>query len=138
MTLAPKDYITERRREISQRMQSLRDELGLLDKMESALGDSVLTPLPAAVQIPRPDGVAPKPRMRFEQGIKGMVLAVLDDAGAVGLSAMQMLIEIKKTFGYELPRTSLSPQLTRLKRSELIGSSNGIWLITSKGREALK
>lgn len=76
-------------------------------------------------------------RKRFDGGIKGMVLAVLDDAGALGLSAMQMIVEIKKTYGHDLPRTSLSPQLTRLKRSGLVGASNSIWLITDKGRDAL-
>jgi hypothetical protein len=104
----------------------------LLDKMESALGEVALTPLPAAVARSGSPPNTPKRRMRFEQGIKGMVLGALQEA-KTGLTAQQIIAAIQTTFGYDLPRTSLSPQLTRLKRDGKVTVRDSIWTITLNG-----
>lgn len=136
MTLAPRDYITERRREIHQRIEGLNAELAVLDRMESALGDGPLLSPTLGLRVGPPTAAvasAPKRRQRVEGGIKSMVLFVLAHIGP--RTANQILSEIKHTYDIDLPRTTLSPQLSRLKKDGFVRVDDAVWAVTDKGRE---
>lgn len=64
--------------------------------------------------------------------IKEMVLAVLKEADPSPLTALEILDRIQRKWMPLLVRTSLSPQLTRLKRAGEILSVRGAWTLTAK------
>ena len=117
MTLAPRDYISERRREINQRIQVLRSELDALDRMESALSDGPLMsppapahsvgPAKAAPQAPTADGSAKKRRV-IEGGIKTLILEALAKYGDDGLASQPLIHAIYQNSSLVVARTSLS------------------------------
>ncbi len=63
-------------------------------------------------------GGGPTPRASIAT-IKEAVVAVLDEAGR-GLTALEILPKINERLGVDYPRTSLSPQLSRLKAEKEI------------------
>jgi hypothetical protein len=130
MTLAPKDYIAARRQELRQHIQSLEEELRVLERMESALPGR---PVEYRNEVPEHE---PPKRRQFNKSIKEMVLEVLAP-GALML-AMDILHDIKAKFGVEVERTSLSPQLSRLKTDGLIDrAESNYWIITQTGQQYL-
>jgi len=135
MTLAPRDYIAERRRDISQRMEALKAELKQLDLMESAIADG---PLMLARPDPVPNPIAETPpahrRRRVDGGIKAIIMKVLVPLYPNGMPAKEILVSMKVLFGVDIPRTSLSPQLSRLSKELSVAVSDGKWRATEKGR----
>jgi hypothetical protein len=129
MTLPPKDYIAARRQELRKQIQDLEEELRLLDRMESALPG-----VPVEYRDAVSDSEPPK-RRQFAKSIKEMVLGVLQD-GTVKL-ALDILRDIKEQFGADLERTSLSPQLSRLKADGFVRREEGYWVITESGLQHL-
>lgn len=141
MTLAPRDYIAERRREIYQRMEALRAELRDLDRMESALADGPLMATKGTESAKTDDTATPERRRRrvIEGGIKSLIMEVLMQMeGETCMSAQSVLRQIKAQFGVDLPRTSLSPQLSRLHKDGMVSVNNSLWYATQKGRAAFK
>lgn len=142
MTMTPREYIASKRKEISERMQQLRVELAELDRMESAL--SPMPPLDSGPDLVAqlegdhgitviPSTAAPIKKRRFiEGGIKSAVMGVLVAKTPRGLTSQEIL-EALKAKGIFLPRTSLSPQLSRLKKDTDIELNEGVWTATSKG-----
>ncbi|MEL6664940.1 MAG: hypothetical protein AAFQ24_02315 [Pseudomonadota bacterium] len=63
--------------------------------------------------------------------IKGMVLEILG-VMPEGAEATELLAFIKDRFGTDLERTSLSPQLSRLKKDRLITLSGRVWKLNKK------
>jgi hypothetical protein len=115
-----REYITNRRAEIKCQIAALRAEMRDLDTAENALeietGNS---------------------GQRAEAGqltIKDMVLGVLSDRGEQGADALHIIRLITQKYSKEIQRPSLSPQLTRLKRSGLISLEGNIWFITENGK----
>lgn len=47
-----------------------------------------------------------------------------------GLPAVEILLEVNKILGSNYVRSSLSPQLSRLKKDGIIYDTNGIWTLT--------
>src|SRR5690242_16433448 len=106
MTLAPRDYIIERRREICQRMEALRAELHALDRMESALADGPLMAASTADQANVPAGTAeggatPRRRRVIEGGIKSLIMDVLTHipGNMTATPANSILRKIKERHG---------------------------------------
>jgi hypothetical protein len=66
--------------------------------------------------------------------IKDMVLEVLGPI-AEGAEALTILQFIKDRFGKEIERTSLSPQLSRLKRDGLLDLDGKLWRIADQNEE---
>ena len=126
MTQPPKDYIASRRMELNKQKQAIDAELAVLDRMESAILGAPLVPGIAAPA----EGDGPK-RRQFEKSIKEMVLTVLERP--VALLAIDILAFIKEQFGVVIERTSLSPQLSRLKVDGLVTVQDGHWQITQEG-----
>jgi hypothetical protein len=144
MTLAPRDYIIERRRDIYQRMEALRAELQALDRMESALAEGPLMGAGAADQAKTPAVFATKEaathrrRRVIEGGIKSLIMDVLTsmEGNMTATPANSILRKIKERHGVDLPRTSLSPQLSRLRKEGMVSLVNGMWYATAGGRAA--
>jgi hypothetical protein len=61
--------------------------------------------------------------------IKGMVRDLLTSTQPNGLTALQLLDLMKLHWGENVERTSLSPQLTRLKDDGVIFNEHGVWKI---------
>ncbi len=59
--------------------------------------------------------------------IKEMVVRLLEEAHPSGLTALEILAGIQKRWMPTLERTSLSPQLSRLKNDHLIENRLGKW-----------
>ncbi len=134
MTLAPREYIAARRREISEKMQQLRSELADLERMESVLTFGQI-PLPIdGPQKPTETEVhpsAPK-RRQIEGGIKAAVMSVLAPAFPKALSSQEILAGLRAN-EVDIPRTTLSPQLSRMKRAGEVENVEGAWKATDKG-----
>ena len=62
--------------------------------------------------------------------IKQMVVKLIDQNGA-GLSAIDLMARIKAVYDLEIPRSSLSPQLSRLKQEGRLVDKSGIWCLAS-------
>ena len=62
--------------------------------------------------------------------IKQMVVKLIGQNGA-GLSAIDLMARIKAVYDLEIPRSSLSPQLSRLKQEGRLVDKSGIWCLTS-------
>ncbi len=111
---------------IRKRRAEVQRELHDLDVAERIYRDSGVELIPGQVSLfSTPTSVQPR------KSIKQMVLEVLDDVSPHGLTALEILDQIRARWSYELPRTSLSPQLTRLKNDGLIFSDKGVWKRTT-------
>lgn len=100
MATTLRDFITSREGEIREQMKALRSEMKELQLAKAALGGQGDAPESAAASS------APT--------IKDMAKAVLAKAEK-GLTANEILDAIKAEFQRAIERTSLSPQLSRLK-----------------------
>ena len=69
--------------------------------------------------------------------IKEMARVILAKAD-VGLSAEMIMREMRNQFDAEVPRTSLSPQLSRLKQDGLVdlNERTGLWSLTDVGKNS--
>jgi hypothetical protein len=69
-----------------------------------------------------------------EKTIKEAVIDVLTDAGR-GLMAIDILAAINKRFEMDYPRTSLSPQLSRLKSEGKLEREGMVWSLAKTSSE---
>lgn len=133
-SLSLEDYLARRRTELSDAEARLREELRMvldertkLDKAALAAGLKQLSEPTSSSAL---QGSEPRKRVRRASGttIKEAVLQALAEAGH-GLPATDILPRINALLGIQYPRTSLSPQLSRLKQSgELILEGN-VWYV---------
>ncbi len=68
--------------------------------------------------------------------VKEMVVQLLDEEYPAGLTALEILDGIKKRWKPDLDRTTLSPQLTRLKKQTSIRNDKTRWFLVVKETEA--
>ena len=61
--------------------------------------------------------------------IKQQIRIILGEVNPDGLSAQEILRTIRKRWTPSLERTSLSPQLSRLRRDGVIFNKNGVWYL---------
>lgn len=73
-----------------------------------------------------PPPPARSPRRLPEKTIKEAVIDILKP-GPKGMTAVDILAEINRRYNADYPRTSLSPQLSRLKTMGLIKRKGTIW-----------
>lgn len=106
MDMPLRDFLAQREAAIREQQKALKVELREIQIARAAL-DS-------------PSGVAPADAPRVTMGmfgqptIKSMALLVLEDATR-GLTSSEILFNINIRFGRDIDRTSMSPQLSRLK-----------------------
>ncbi|GLQ22754.1 hypothetical protein GCM10007853_06280 [Algimonas ampicilliniresistens] len=109
-------------------LQSTLDELygdmSRLDKAEAAIRGQSLTGFKNLKPERAKREAAPEPY----RSIKQMVRLVLTDFPD-GLIALDILSKINERFGKSFPRTSLSPQLSRLKQSGDIYKDGKRWVL---------
>ena len=106
---------------IRQQRVTLKKELAALDTAEKIFRDSQshgATPeLP-----PMSTGLFYEPKT-----IKQMVVRVLEESSRKGQTSSQILWGIQQRWMPELQRSSLAPQLTRLKRDNVIYNHQRLW-----------
>lgn len=117
-----RDRAGQRRAEIEALYREIQD----LERVSRAIDN-----LPEPQQKPAPGPTEEEAPLT----IKGAVLAVLADAPQ-GLIALDILRRINQRFGLGLVRTSLSPQLTRLKKAGAIDLHGSIWTTGPKFKKA--
>ena len=132
------DFVAASITELNRREAELRDEINTIAKERAALEAA----LDAAIRSTGSGWTAPPPlqpqeeystpsrRTRHQMTIKEAILHVLG-GGVGGMTALNILDEIETRTGMRLERTSLSPQLSRLKADGLIKRDGVIWSIAS-------
>jgi hypothetical protein len=125
------DFIAKRAREIEELLEPLRRQAMELEAKikthEKELGElrNAAKAIGIVNRLERPLGITRKtspPRT-----IKEAVLDVLQDYPG-GLIALDILAKINERFSMNLVRTSLSPQLSRLKQEGKILNHGSTWL----------
>ncbi len=110
-----RDFITAREAEIKSQVKALRAELGDLKKAKSALD-------PSSGEIESGE------QQSGSVTIKDMVRAILKSDSS-GLTATDILTKIKENFARDLGRTSLSPQLSRMKEDGEVVVRENLWFL---------
>lgn len=105
---------------LRKRQAKLRRELSELEITERIYRDSGVQMLSLGELF---DTSPPMPR----KSIKQMVKDLLDDVAPHGLTALEILDQIAARWNIKVKRTSLSPQLTRLKNDSEIYNEKGAW-----------
>ena len=120
------EYIRRRRAELRMELQELDIAERIYQQSREEGEPATAPPSPitaAAAQWKMTDTNRPKT-------IKGMVLQVLDEIYPDGLTALEILDQIKVRWKADLERTTLSPQLTRLKKKDKsIKNEMGKWFL---------
>lgn len=135
--------LTEAEARIKGELRKIADERTQLERAASAAGISLLDEPKAEVRdfFAGVSGNATSGdeqnhshsrRRRGRMSMKEAVLEVLREAGH-GLSALEILPLMNQKIGVEYERTSLSPQLTRLKEDGEIERDGVIWTLVDKG-----
>ncbi len=117
-------------------MATMNDFLQYVRKRRTAL-QRELSELEIAERIYRHSGVqmvpgqeslfAPIMPLLVRRSIKRMVTDLLDEMHPHGLTALEILDQIRVRWNIDIKRTSLSPQLTRLKNDGEIYNDKGVW-----------
>jgi hypothetical protein len=120
---------------LEQKLADLRSEMGDVEKALKALGPTEYEKSfrNAFFSFAYDDiGQTAKGMLR-EGTIKDFVVRVLSDRPE-GMVAIDILAAINRRFGTEYPRTSLSPQLSRLKNEGILELDGLVWrLVKEKG-----
>lgn len=125
-------FITRRLKELEELEAPLRQQLSAILVEREQLQRATLAaipPPPARGANPANQQMEQARRTRRtipEKTIKDAVVEVLGAKGA-GMTALEMLAAINLKFGTDYPRTSLSPQLSRLKADGKIEREGIVW-----------
>ena len=118
--------LIEKERDLVSRISELRRELDPLEKelrqvqvAKRALG----MPGAGAPATNAPSGVA-------FMTIKQLVLSALREHFSNGATGTQLVDFFKTSWGREIARESLSPQLSRLRKDKMIERRGRVWLLT--------
>lgn len=129
------EFIIRRRREIAEAQDRLRVELDALDKEfdqidKAARAAGIEENAVATESYRQHSGIFMVERTRqrvvAEKTIKEAVLEILKDAGR-GMTAIEILPEVNRRLNVDYPRTSLSPQLSRLKADGFLERNGIVW-----------
>jgi hypothetical protein len=112
-----REFISNRRSAIRLQIDALKEELAELDAAERAISDCDRAHQEQR-RSPRPAKATPS--------IKAMALEVLENC-TVGADTNEIARLIAERFGVEVPRPSLSPQLSRLKSEGQLEIENKVW-----------
>ena len=113
-----RDFIAKRKAEIREQMTALRQELSELQRAEAAISGEPASPSTRQTTAGQPG----------KGTIKDMILQVLEDR-AKGAESPEVIDLIKARFDVEVPRTSMSPQLSRLKADGLLTIIGKNWIL---------
>lgn len=108
------------------KISQLKDRLSRLDHSEAAYRGQSLTVFKAiGANNTAPE---PAPTLSPKMTIQLMVLIVLEERPD-GLIALDILKKINERFNKAYPRTSLSPQLSRLRQADQIHKKGKLWIL---------
>ena len=117
------DYLAERRVQIEAQIKELRGELAEIKIAEAAISGAG----PSRGAVVRPQGGA----IVREGSIKDWVLKALSAAPEEGLDTDDVISSTIELGGPEVRRSSMTPQLSRLKAAGLIEQSGRFWRLFS-------
>ncbi len=123
--------LLERKKELHGEIEAALEELRAI---EIALGafQNISNAKMVNVERAQADLFAPKPKRKTTNPtIKQMIVLVLEESES-GLDAWTILNEINSRWQKDLARTSLSPQLSRLKHEGILIYVNQKWLLAKK------
>lgn len=118
------DYLSSRRAEIEAQIKALRAELAEIRIAEAALSGEASSK--TVVATPKGSAVV------REGSIKDWVLKALTQA-PLGLQTDAVIMGIREVGGPDVARSSITPQLSRLKGDGLITYNEGKWWLTPSG-----
>tara|TARA_R110000868_G_scaffold14669_12_gene68000 strand:+ start:4111 stop:4614 length:504 start_codon:yes stop_codon:yes gene_type:complete len=122
-----KEFIAARRSELLSEIAVLQAEIDQLDAAEKAALDVVGT-----VSEIKPERLVFRTQIRERKPsltIKEMILNILRDNTA-GLQASEIIERIGVLYGKRIPRTSMSPQLSRLKNDGELVLEDSNWILS--------
>ena len=117
------DYLAARRAEIETQIKALRAELSEIKIAEAALGGA---PMSKTV-VSTPSG----PNVVRQGSIKDWILKALA-LDHEGLETDDVIRAVLLMGGRDVPRSSMTPQLSRLKSAGLLNYTNGKWALSSR------
>lgn len=124
-------YLSDERKSLEAKIAELKDSIDKIDATVSMLRHGS----PTVQSLVKPSSKGPRAKsgsVKPSKTIKQMVTLILEDHPS-GLEALEIIEKIKVRFNEDIMRTSLSPQLSRLKRDKKLRRDNFIWtLITEK------
>lgn len=131
-----REFITRRLKELDELEAPLRQQLSAITDEREELRRAVLAAGPPPMRPANPTNQQPGEARRSrrtipEKTIKDAVIEVLRAKGA-GMTALEILAAINLKFGTEYPRTSLSPQLSRLKADGRINREGIVWTLQKR------
>jgi len=146
-----REFIKEQRAELQRLLDDEQATVDSLDKKLEAARDSLtalhlelgeLDVAEAAISTPTSSGPRNAGRnilRRVSQDgrkltIKDLAIDALNDSPD-GADALKIIKIINDKFGVDVPRTSISPQLSRLKKEGLIFLNNKVWRISRPENE---
>jgi hypothetical protein len=132
-----KDFISRRLREISEAEAPLREQLLSLADERRQIERAALAIGASNVAVSTPQiGLVTRERRVPKGTIKRAVLKTLEDAPG-GMDALTILAAINHRLGSHFERTSLSPQLSRLKEDGFISLHGKLWKLAPFSAEEI-
>lgn len=141
MTSTVRDFLVARRAEIDveigplvarerELLQSLSEARAQIDHLFRERDEVVKAASALGLEFPRAvtREQAPESTVAIPErlSLQAMALKVIEDVPD-GLSARDVLSRLNRRFNVSFPRTSLSPQLSRLKRARRVVLRGGLW-----------
>lgn len=135
MTESLNSFLNRRMREISAKEADLRAELQNLSDEKKQLGLAAAAAgikIEDVVEVSSP--VSRHRRVSAEKTIIEAVVEILSERGR-GIAASDLLPLLNQRLGTEYPRSSLSPQLSRLKKRGVLKQEGNLWCLTERAAE---
>jgi hypothetical protein len=128
-----RSFIEKRRSVLEKRADELRKELAQISTELDEL-TRVASAMPMVKGLD--SATNPRPSQALQPGtIKDYAVQVLRDHPR-GLVALDVLAAINRRFGTNYPRTSLSPQLSRLGQAGVLGRRGLVWYLVDAQSES--
>lgn len=116
MNQTTREFIAARETEILKKIKDLREELREIRVIKNALISHDNPELSESISS----------MLTFQD----MIVSVLNAHPKGGAEALEILDLIDKKFNKQIVRSSISPQLSRLKQKGVLQLENGIWSLT--------
>ena len=138
------EYLRLRREELEAQAEPLRvqlkvieDEIVQLNRISGFIGERITTMAVAtgSFSVVGSQVQAIRTRRPSETSMRTAVLSVLAKNDG-GLTARDLLPLVNDRLGTDYPRSSLSPQLSRLKADNVIGRDGMVWRLVARKDEA--
>lgn len=129
-----REFLQTRERELTAQILPIRKEIAQMQETLASLEEELAEIQKSAEAIGMVNGVRTQRAAKAptkEGTIKDYAVQVLADAPN-GLVALDILARINERFGTDYPRTSLSPQLSRLKNEGRIARRGVVWFLVGE------